>query len=61
METKQFYEDIDELYEKELRNDEVPEMVRNLIKENRDLKRKTMKLETIIVFQKSVIADLKAR
>lgn len=61
METKQFYEDIDELYRQAERDDTVPDIVRDILETNRFLKRKIMKLETIIIFQKTVIADLKAR
>ena len=59
METKQFYEDIEDLYWREQREDGMPDMVRQLIQENRALKLQNMKLETVIIFQKSVISDLK--
>ena len=61
METEQFYKDIENLYDNELLTDEMPDMVKKLIEENRNLKRKTMKLESVIIFQKTVIADLKER
>ena len=61
METEQFYKDIEYLYDNEPLTDEMPDMVKKLIEENRNLKRKTMKLESVIIFQKAVIADLKAK